>query len=77
MSDQQVTKSDGMTPGAVLADARVSLGLTQREIADVLNLTVTVLDALEPGTIGLCPALFLFAATCVPMPSCLSWTQSR
>ncbi len=49
MSDQQVTKSDGMTPGAVLADARVSLGLTQREIADVLNLTVTVLDALERG----------------------------
>jgi cytoskeleton protein RodZ len=48
MSDEELATSSGQpSPGAVLAQAREALGVTQREVSDALNLPITTIDAIE------------------------------
>ncbi len=44
------------SPGAALAKARESAGITQREVADALHLPVTTIDAIEEGDSERLPA---------------------
>jgi len=48
MSDEELVTTSGQpSPGAVLAQAREALGVTQREVSDALNLPITTIDAIE------------------------------
>jgi len=48
MSGEELISSTAkIAPGAVLAQAREALGVTQREVSDALNLPITTIDAIE------------------------------
>ena len=74
-------KSNGLNatqgPGQVFIQAREALAITQAETADVLNLSVSVIRAIENNDDSALPERVYVMVTLDPTPSCWVWLQSR